>query len=219
MAGHLAAKEPKPRVAIIYVNNEVGNFSKDRFIELYEKLDGEIVASEAYMPDVMDFRAQLTKLGKSQPDVLYFLSYGEWGAIAKQARELGMNSQFVGATPTEDRKALAIAGSAGEGTIYTKAAYDPRSNDPEIERFQQNYIDRYGEVADVYGATFRDNLILVAIAAKQGHTSGKELIDAIIDIGTFHGASGPTKFLENRDVEKPVALFKIEQGTFRRLVR
>ncbi len=214
MAEHLSSRNPKPKVAIIYVNNDVGSFSRGRFVGLYEKAGGTITGTEAYMPDANDFRAQLTKLRDSKPDVLYFLSYSEWATIARQARQLGMTCQFAGATPTEDAKALKIAGDAAESTIYTKAAFDPQADDEAIRTFQKQYKDRYGEYSEVYAATFRDNLMLVAEAASKGHTRGKEMIDAILAVGTFDGASGHTKFLPDRDVDKPVALFRIDNGEF-----
>lgn len=214
MAEYLSSKSPKPKVAVIYVNNEVGSFSKDRFQKLYEQAGGVITGAEAYMPGATDFRAQLTKLSEHKPDILYFLSYSEWATIVKQVRELGMTWQFAGATPTEDTKALKIAGNAAEGTIYTKAAFDPAAHDEAIQSFQYQYKQKYGDSSEVYAATFRDNLMLIATAASKGHTKGKELVDAIISIGTFDGASGKTEFLSSRDVNKPIAIFKIEDQKF-----
>lgn len=217
MAEYLSSQNPMPRVAIIYVNNDVGNFSKDNFVGLYTAKGGEVVGAEAYLPGATDFRAQLTRLAGEQPDVLYFLSYSEWATIEKQARELGMTCDFAGATPTEDVKALKIVGKTAEGTIYTRASFDPNAGDPVLEQFQRRYKKRYGTNAEVWAATFRDDVMLVAKAASQGKGTGNELVKAILAMKVYHGASGRTEFLTNRDTNKPVSIFVIRDGGFQPL--
>jgi len=219
MAQYLASQDPKPKVAIIYVNNDVGNFSQDNFRRLYEAEGGTVTGAEAYPPGATDFRSQLTRLAQASPDVLYFLSYSEWATIEKQARELGMKCDFAGATPTEDAKALGIAGDVANGTIYTRAAFDPNAVAPVLEEFQRQYRQKYGTTAEVWAATFRDNVLLVARAAAEGAKTDAALIDKIVSFKTYQGASGETEFLANRDTNKPVSIFAIVQGKFQPLGR
>lgn len=219
MAQYLASRNPKPRVAVVYVNNDVGSFSQDNFKRLYEAEGGTVTGAEAYPPGATDFRPQLTRLAQANPDVLYFLSYSEWATIEKQARELGMKCDFAGATPTEDAKALEIAGDVANGTIYTRAAFDPNADDPVVKEFQHRYKEKYGSMAEVWAATFRDNVLLVARAASEGAKMGAELINTIVSFKTYHGASGETEFLANRDTNKPVSIYTIMQGRFQPLGR
>lgn len=214
MANYLA-KQGQPSVGLLYVNNEVGTFSAENFVRLYENAGGVITDQESYFPGNNDFRGVLTKLKEKEPDVLLFYSYSEWATLVKQARELGMKCQFAGATPTENADAIKAAGNSAEGVIYTRAAYDPDENVPELLSFQKLYREKFGRPAEVWAATFRDNVIILASLFSKGTPkNGDDLVSKVVALGVFNGASGETFFLENRDTRKPVGVFKISNGDF-----
>ena len=61
-----------------------------------------MLAKEGYMPERPDFRAALTKVRAARPDIVFLAGYAEIGTILNQAKELGLNVQFLGSVPTEN---------------------------------------------------------------------------------------------------------------------
>lgn len=214
MADYLANKKNKPTVATIYVNNDAGVISNKEFQKTYASLSGKVVAAETYELGASDFGTQLAKIKSANPDYLYILTYKEFGLIMKQARELGMKSAFIGTTTFDDPSGVKAAGNAADGATFTITDYDPNASTPDLVQFQKLYQDKYGRKADLYAAMFRDNVHILAQASKASPANATEFKKAILNIGTFNGVSGKTKFLENGDVEKPLKLKTIRDGKF-----
>jgi len=214
MADFLANKRNKPPVAVIFVNNDAGRVSYEQFKKAYDALSGEIVLAESYEPGASDFRTQLTKIKEKNPEYLYILSYKEFGLIMKQARELGIKATFIGTTTFEDPSGVKVAGESANGAIYTVSAFNPDSPTLPMAQFQEKYKAKYGRKAELYAALFRDNVHILARAHQLRSGDTQDMRNNIIQLGTFEGASGSTKFLPNGDVEKPLAFKRIRNGKF-----
>lgn len=214
MAKFLVEEKGKPSVGVIYINNDAGLVAEKEFRNKYTEYGGKIVAEESYNPGDTDFRTQLSKIKERDPEYLYILSYKEYGLIMKQAREMGLKSHFIGTTTFEDPSGVRVARDAAEGAIYTVSAFDPNSSVPVLMEFQKKYIEKYGRKAELYAALMRDNIHILALALKSDPKDPDQLKEVILKIGIFQGASGETKFLPNRDVEKPLTLKVIRNGSF-----
>ena len=202
------------RVALIYINNPVGLWVNDYFKEALEASGGTVTASESFQPDATDFRNQLVKIKASNPEALYMLGYQQDGLIMKQARELGLNSQFIGASDCELPEVLKIAGKAADGTIFTKAAFDPDSDKKGVSEFVARYTQKYGEAPEVFGASSYDAVRIIALALEKGNQNPQDIRDFILSIKNYPGVSGKTTFLPNGDVRKPVEVKEIENGKY-----
>jgi len=202
------------KVALIFINNPAGLWVADYFKKTFEASGGTLTASESFQPDATDFRSQITKIKASNPDALYVLGYQQNGLIMKQARELGLQCQFLGASDCELPEVLRIAGNAADGTIYTKAAFDPASQTKEVAQFVVKYRQRYGEDPEVFGATSYDAVRIIAVALEQGKQDPARMRDVILTVKDYPGVSGQTTFLPNRDVKKPVEVKRIEGGKY-----
>ena len=85
--------------AAVVVNNssDYSDGVAKAFVEQAEKLGLKVVAKEGYSDGDKDFRAQLTKILPTNPDVLVVPDYYEQVAlITTQAREVGIKATFVG---------------------------------------------------------------------------------------------------------------------------
>src|SRR5690606_6865888 len=70
-----------------------------------------------------DYSAVITKLRGVNPDLIYFGGYhAELGLLLRQAREQGVNTQFMGPEGVANRDLVAIAGDAVEGLLVTLPA-------------------------------------------------------------------------------------------------
>lgn len=81
------------------------------FKEAFTKGGGKIVAEESYLQKDTDFKATLTKIKASNPDIIYVPGYyQEVGMIVKQAREMGLNVPMAGGDGWDSAKLPEIAG-------------------------------------------------------------------------------------------------------------
>jgi len=202
------------RVAMIYLNNPVGVWAHDYFRKSFASIGGELVAAQSFQPDATDFRTQLLRVKAADPEALYIMGYQQDGLIMKQARELGIRCQFLGAIDCELPEVIRIAGPAAEGTIYTKASFDATSGDAAVRSFAVRYRERYGEEPEVYGATMYDATRIIADAIRAVGTNPDRLRAHILAIKGYLGVSGTTTFLPNGDVQKPVELKMIKDGKY-----
>lgn len=89
----------KTTAAVLY--NSSSDYSKgiaNAYKETLEKNGGQVVEFLSYGSDKeTDFKAQLTKIKSANPDVIILPDYyNVVGLIAKQARDMGITSQFLG---------------------------------------------------------------------------------------------------------------------------
>ena len=84
-------------MAIITEETDYGTSLRDALVKPYEAAGGRIVSSEGFTPGTTDYRTILQKIKASSPEVLFINPQsGAAGArIAKQARELGIETQFA----------------------------------------------------------------------------------------------------------------------------
>ena len=112
----------------------------------FEKRGGKVVAEERYLPEVTDFRSQLTKLFAASPDALHLAPQSEFsaGTIVKQARELGYEGPIYAETISVGTTALDIAGDAATGMKAITADLDP--DNAKAQEVLANFRERYNHV-------------------------------------------------------------------------
>lgn len=201
--------------AVLAVNLEWAQWGKNAFMDGFEAAGGKVVADQSFPPEATDVRAQLTKIKAAAPDVLLVLAYKTTGVALKQARELGIEAQFIGTLDFELPEVTEIAQEAANGAIYTKASFDPESPGSEATKaYVAEYKERYGELPEVYSATMYDMLHMLADAVKECEAETDCIRETLLGIEEYPGASGVTTFLPNGDVDKPVDLKTIQDGRY-----
>ena len=118
--------------AVLY--NSGSDYSKgiaDSFKAKFEAAGGTVTEFLTYSSDKeTDFKAQLTKIKSYSPDVLVLPDYyNVVGLIAKQARGMGIQSQFLGGDGWESEELTKIGQDAVNGALYINHYYsgDDRS--------------------------------------------------------------------------------------------
>jgi branched-chain amino acid transport system substrate-binding protein len=87
----------------------LGHFFEERFTQL----GGKIVARASYANGDSDFKAQLTSLKPTNPQILFIPGYyTDIGQIAIQARDLGITAPLVGGDGWESPKLIEIGGKS-----------------------------------------------------------------------------------------------------------
>jgi len=202
------------KVAILYINNDYGVGISEVFSETFVRDGGQVVAKEAFAQNATDFRSQLTKIDRLQPDGLYIVGYKELGQLLKQARELGLKTRFMSTVMFEDPEILSVAQDAAEGVIYSARAYDPNSSEPHVREFVNAFESHYGEVPDVFAAYAYDAARILVQAMRERGTSADKIKDYLYSIRDFPGVTGTTSFDKNGDVIQPAYLKTVHNGQF-----
>jgi branched-chain amino acid transport system substrate-binding protein len=202
------------RVSILYINNDFGLGHKESFASKFETLGGRIIATESFEQDATDFRTQLTKLGKANPEAIFLVGYREMGRVLRQSSELGTNLRFLSISMFEDPEILEIAGGAAEGVYYSLQTFDPQSAEEIIRKFVLNFKSVYNQEPDIFAGLGYDAMNLLAIALEKGGSDPEKIKNTLYTIKDFPGVTGKTTFDQNGDVQKTVSIKKVENGHF-----
>jgi branched-chain amino acid transport system substrate-binding protein len=175
---------------------------------------GEIVAEQKYTEGDKDFRAQLTAIRPTHPDVIAATGfYTEAALICIQARSLGLDIPIIGGDGWEAPQLIELGGKAVEGTYYS--TYFSAENDaPEVRAFVQRYRARWnGEAPEGVSALGYDAMYLIAAAMERaGTTDGAKLRDAIAATKNFPGVTGKTTIDAKRNSSKAAVMLVVKNG-------
>ncbi|MBW3004155.1 ABC transporter substrate-binding protein [Candidatus Woesearchaeota archaeon] len=190
------AERGEERTGILY--NKADPFIelvKGAFIEQFTELGGEVERLEGYDPDQGDFRVQLTKMKEGDFDFIVIIGFEEQGIVLKQAREMAIESQFVGIDTISSRTVIESAQGAADGTYFT--FWDEQSE--ELDAFVSKYEAEYGEIPDqlLFAVTGYDSMMMVAEAMKKGDVRGEGLKNSLYSIKDFKGLAGTLSMSED----------------------
>lgn len=190
----------------------------DAFEENFQKLGGELVASEVYQHGDRDFTAQLTKIKAGAPDVLLIAGFSpEIPLFASQARNMGIDATFIGTNGWDEPDKLlgTLDDNAPlEGSYFTR---DFSIDSPAAALFVEAYTEMYMEPPDGPSAWGYDAMSLLAAAIKNAGTLDPDAIrDAIANTTGYQGASTISRFDENRHPLKSLTLYTIRDGRIER---
>lgn len=204
------------KFAILYTNNDYGKSLKDAFEAKINEL-AEVIAVEVFMDKDENFKSQLTSIKEKDPDCLYIAGYyTEAAKIARQAKELNMNIQLLGADGLCNAVLLEIGGEAVEGTYATSGFY-PEDPTPAVQNFVNAYKDEYGDVPDMFAAQAYDAARIVIEAIKSKGATSEQIREGIAATKDFPGITGKTSIDEEGDTIKDVLILKVEGGKFIRI--
>ena len=201
------------RFGIFYVNNDYGKDQSEVFKDLVTGLGADVVFNEGFAQGTRDFRAALTKMKEAQPDGVFIPAYAEAGPILKQARELGINTQFLGSAPIENRDVITTAGEGAEGVIYVHH-FDPDNQDKLVQDFTKKYRETYGSDAEGYAALGYDAAYVIAHVIEKVGTDKEAIKNALYEVQNLPGVAGATSFDEMGDVIKPIVIRTIKDAQF-----
>jgi branched-chain amino acid transport system substrate-binding protein len=204
----------KKAACLFDVGNDYTKGLAEFFKAKFTALGGEITGFEAHATGVTDFKAQLTKMIATKPDVIYVSDYyNDVALIAKQARELGFKGPMVGGDGWDSPKLCEIGGAALDGCFFTNhyAADDTR---PIIQDFVKKYKAKYSADPDALACLAYDATYLVLNAVKTaGKADGQAIRDALAatDMAVV---SGQVKFDQDRNPVKSAVVIEIKNGKF-----
>jgi branched-chain amino acid transport system substrate-binding protein len=204
------------KAAILYINNEYGVGFKDVFAKQFHDLGGSVVFSEGYDQGTTDFRSLLTKVKEATPDVVFIPSqYKEAGQLLKQAKELGVNVQFLADAALYSPELLKAAGDAANGLILTNPEWSPQSDKPQVKAFVDAFRKAYGQDPDVYAAAGYDLIFVLAQAMGDGKdVTADSVRQGLLQMKPYDGVTGEIKFDSIGEVRWGFSTFEVRDGKF-----
>lgn len=184
------------------------------FKDGFTGLGGKIVAEESGGSNDDDFRAQLAKIKDANPDVLFIpWNYQKVANIAKQAKALGINCQFIGGDGWDSQDLPDLAGGAIEGGIYCSR---PGFADPKTADFKKEYMEKYNITSPEAEVLFGwDGMMWVVDAIKRANSADPEKVrDALENTGEWNeGYLGPMKVdPATHNPERAAGIFQIKDN-------
>jgi branched-chain amino acid transport system substrate-binding protein len=205
------------KIAIFFAQESSTTAVAKVFANEFTALGGQIVLSEGHKQGDTDFRASLGKIQQAQPDVVFLPSLlNEMALILKQAKELGISTQFLSISTFNDPKILELAGSGAEGVIFSTPFYDPKSSDQLTKAFINAFQQKYGSEPNIWSGYGYD---VVRVAVQALREAGKPFLadaikGALYQIKDFPGVTGTVTFDKNGDVQKPLRMMVVQHGAF-----
>jgi branched-chain amino acid transport system substrate-binding protein len=202
------------RVAVLKdVKNEYSVGLAQYFSESFRKLGGMITSEQAFSEGDNDFKAQLTALKSTNPEIIFVPGYyNEAALIVKQGRELNIALPFIGGDGWDSAKLLEIGGEAMEGTFYCNH-YSTHDTREVVQNFVQKFRAKFNETPDAIAALSYDAVrILLNSIRACGSTEGPKLRDAIAATRDFDGVTGTITISPERNATKSAVILTVKDG-------
>ncbi|MFZ5848863.1 MAG: ABC transporter substrate-binding protein [Actinomycetota bacterium] len=196
----LAAEYSPETVGFAYSANDYGQGAVDAAKEIYAEdfPDVEITADVSFPLGTTNFRSGLVKVKEANPDVVLVVGSGaDPGEMVRQAKDLGVTSQFAGYAGLFSVASVRAAGDAladVTGTFYTPNAIRSDSDNAEIASFAKRYKEKYGEFPDQLAVQGYHGILVLTEALKDlGRTpeDQDELVEALESVKDFEDGYYP----------------------------
>lgn len=162
---YLYRKQGFERVAIIRASNRYGRFGIREIKDGSRRLGHPIVLEMAYPVGGEDFSLEIDRLAEAAPQaIIHWGNAGDGAKILKQLRERGLDQPFFCSDRCASEEFVALAGDLAP-EVYSTYPWNPDRQDPALDRFRQDFEERYGVEPDTYAAHAYDgmNLLIWAI--------------------------------------------------------
>lgn len=209
LADYATSKLSKKTAAVLY--NKDSDYSKgiaDAFKKEFESKGGKVTEFLTYNEGDKDFNAQLTKIKGTNSDVLVLPDYyTQVGTVAKQARDMGIQSQLLGGDGWESEELTKLGGTAVNGALYLNHYYSGDS-DSVVADFVKAYKAKYNAEPDAFAALAYDSTKVIVEAIKSAGTDPVAIKDALAKT-KLDGVTGNISFGSDRSAVKGASIIKV----------
>jgi branched-chain amino acid transport system substrate-binding protein len=187
-------------IALIYSTDAFGTGGRDALTAELKALDITPVASIGYTNQQADFTPAVLQMRSSGADLIasYFTYETDLGVFAKQLRQLGVRTQWLGSPSIIDTSALELAGPALYDTFgVADFTVDATT---ESKAYGAAYQARFKAIPDNQSSWAYDAMNVLAMGIANAKSTEPEAIrTAILAIQGYKGAEGEYDFDANGD--------------------
>jgi branched-chain amino acid transport system substrate-binding protein len=228
MANYAFQNGAKTAAVITQLGDDYSSGLGSFFTDAFKKLAGDtaVVSQEQFQTDQTDFKAILTNIKGTNPDVIFApSSIATAPLIIKQARELGITCPIMGGDTWENATIIENAGADAEGIVLSTFFDDSDPATAEAEKFIagfKEYLTANNQdtiIPAVSALGYDAYLVLVdtikrAVAAGATELTSVDVRDAL-KATSVEGVTGAITFDKNGDAVKNMAFIKtVTDGAF-----
>lgn len=211
-----------PKIAFLYNDTAFGKSPIEDAKSFAKELGMEVVDEQIIDVQALDATSQLLNMEKKNPD--YAIIQQTWGATAtilKDAKKLGIDTQFIGLNWATGEGLIPLAGDAAEGFIGVVTHAFPYEDLPGMEEIK-NYLEGKGEKLEEKNQKFIQGwvsakIMVEAIKIADDPTTGEGIRKGIeklkeLDLG---GLAAPVTFTaDNHAGTNKIRLAEVKGGKF-----
>ncbi|ANJ98805.1 branched-chain amino acid ABC transporter substrate-binding protein [Serratia plymuthica] len=213
-AGEYAVKVLKAkRIAVIDDRTAFGQGLADEFIKSLAAQGIQPVAREYVDDKTVDFSAVLTTVRSKNADLIFFGGVDSQAApLARRIKQLGMNTQLMGAGGFVSQTFLTLAQKEGEGVVALEPGL-PLEQMPGGKAFEQAYRDRYKTHIELHAPFAYDaTRVLIAPIEQAGSANPADYLPKLRAIH-YQGVTGNIAFDPQGNLQQPsFTLYKVVDG-------
>lgn len=210
----------KKNVAILYDNDDYGTGLKESFKSKAPELGINIVSETAFGKDAPDFRSQLTTIQGAQPapDLILIAGlYTQAASIARQARDMGIQTQLIGGDGVFSQQYIQLAGDAANGTFVSCPFLFDLGGD-KAKQFAEAFRKKYEKEPDAWAALSYDAVSMICEGLKKNGFERKAVLEYLKGVNSpetaYDGVVGKTYFDQEGDCKRPVQIATVKGGKF-----
>jgi len=219
VVGEYIARELKSKaLAIIDDRTAYGQGVADVVERSAKAAGANVVAREFTTDRSTDFKAILTKIKGTRPDVIFFGGIDtQAGPMLQQMRGLGIEAQFVGADGIQSTELFKLGGNAVEGTLASFPGL-PLERMPQGASFGERYRKKWNQDVVLYAPQGYDAFnVFVEAMKRAGSTDPAKFLPEVAKTD-YNGITGPIRFDEKGDLKDgPITIFKAVGGKWQAL--
>jgi branched-chain amino acid transport system substrate-binding protein len=188
----------KKKIAIVHTTDAFGNNGVKILLETMERAELRPTLKVGYTNQQLDFTSVVLAVKQSDADIIvgYMAYENDVAVFARQLRQLGVRTPWIGTATITSPVVQKLAGRAMAGT-YGIADFSPDAN-PEARAFTDKFKKMYKETPD-YGWTY-DGVKIIARGLQDAKTTdADQLRAAILKLKKYKGTEGEYNFDENGD--------------------
>jgi branched-chain amino acid transport system substrate-binding protein len=203
------------RIAVMYINNDWGQVTKDIFVDAAKKEGATIVEEQAFLDQDKDFRATLTRLQAQSPDLLFVAGfYAQVSLMQKQRVDLGWSVPVLTPSSSYSPELVKQGGSAVEGQMLASVFF-PGDPNPRVQTFAEVFKGATGEEPNQFAALAYDAVYLLSSTIAKTGTESAKIRDGLASFASeYEGVTGPMKFDEDRIVVKSYVPLVVKDKQF-----
>ncbi len=191
-------------VAIIDDSTQYGKGLADEFEKTVKASGVKVVTREASNNKATDFKAILTKIKGSKPDVIMYGGMDATGGpLTKQAAELGIKAKVVGGDGMCTEKLAELAGEAVVNVTCSEAGM-ALSKMAQGADFQKRYKERFNSDVQIYAPFTYDAVYVLVDSMKRANSTDPAKILAVMPDTKMQGLVGNIAFDNKGDMKEGV---------------
>ena len=204
LADYVAKNLKAKTVAIIDDSTQYGKGLADEFEATVKAAGIKVVTREASNNKATDFKAILTKIKGSKPDVIMYGGMDATaGPLIKQASELGIKAKVVGGDGMCTEKLAELAGDAVDNVVCSEAGM-ALSKMSQGADFQKRYQARFHSDVQIYAPFTYDAVYVLVDAMKRANSTDPTKILLVMPDTKMTGLIGNIAFDNKGDMKEGV---------------